>query len=433
MTIGDARNESPVAATDGHIAEDFIPLFDSAGNSVDERGTTNGKTNTRLLLIDDDTTFAHICKRYLRKDDKYSHTVITASTGMEALSICTIDRFDCMIVDYRLPDKAGTVLISELRDMLGHTMPPTIVLTAQEGQDVAAEAVRSGASDFLAKLDVTKASLCRSVDNALEKSFLRQSLTRRVKELESTNGLLLTRNAEIQRFYHTVSHEVKTPLTAIQEFVSIVHDGLAGPVEEQQKTILNYALQSCEQISSHFNDLLELSRFEAGKMTIKLTPSSIYDVFDHCIVSARPAAVAKGITLSIVDQPDLPRVMIQSNRIIQVLSNLLGNAIKFTDEGGSVTIFSELLDEGRQLRLSVTDTGCGISQSETRKVFERLYQVTPASDRQNDHGLGLGLSISSEIIGLHGSRIEVESELGVGSTFSFVLQTCEADAENLAA
>lgn len=399
-------------------------------NETADYPTPGSRVKTRILLIDDDEAYCFLCKRYLRADDSFQHTVISAGTMNEALAICAVDTFDCIVIDYRLPDMMGTEVIKLLREKLGDAMPLTIVFTADGGEEAAIEAVRSGANDFLAKRNVTQQSLCRAVKNTIEKGMLRKSLTSRVKQLEAANQLLIKRNDEIKRFYHTVSHEVKTPLTAIQEFVAIVADGLAGPIEEEQKTILSYALESCDQISTHFNDLLELSRFETGKMTIDLTPCSIQHVFDHCIVAATPAAVAKDITLQVNDQHLLPPIMMQSNRIIQVLSNLINNAIKFTEPGGSVTVGSELTDDGSQLRLSVRDTGCGIPEADTGKVFERLFQVNPANDQQNGHGMGLGLSIASEIVNLHGGSLEVESELGVGSVFSFYLQTAK-DEEQL--
>ncbi|MFK7861251.1 MAG: ATP-binding protein [Granulosicoccus sp.] len=395
----------------------------------DERGVQIA--NARILLVDDDDIYVHVCKRYLRSDKSTNHTAISAASIGQALVVATLDVFDCVIVDYCLPDGNGTDAINRLAEALGDKMPCTIILTGQASEMVAIEAVRSGASDFLTKPSLTKTALCRAVNNAIEKSRLRKLHLSRVKDLEIANGLLRKRNAEIQRFYHTVSHEVKTPLTAIQEFVSIVHDGLAGEVVEQQKTILNYALQSCDQIKSQFNDLLELSRFETGKMKVNLEPSSLYHVFDHCIVAAMPTAAAKQIELTIDDEPDLPMVMMQSNRIIQVLSNLIGNALKFTPEKGRVTVIASIIDDGARILLSVKDNGCGIPAEDIKHVFERLYQVTPASDIQDESGMGLGLSISEQIVRLHGSNIKVESTVGEGSEFSFTLNTCQVQGEQL--
>lgn len=386
--------------------------------------TQVARPETQILIIEDDQAYVFLCKRYLRKDEKFSHKVISAATAEDAIAACSVNKYDCIIVDYLLPGTLGTKVIRSISELLGDAMPPTIVFNADGGEAAAGDAVRSGATDFLAKRNVNQESLCRAVNNAVEKSHLRRSLTEQIQGLEKANELLVSRNNEIQRFYHTVSHEVKTPLTAIQEFVSIVHDGLAGEVQEEQRTILNYALQSCAQISSHFNDLLELSRFETGKMTVEMSSNNIYDVFHHCVVAATPAVVAKGISLEVTDEEGLPQVMIQSNRIIQVVSNLLSNAIKFTDAGGVVKLDCEVVKAGKSLCVSVSDSGCGIEQSDISKIFDRLYQVTPAVRQDAEQGMGLGLSIASQIISLHGSEIRVDSEVGKGTTFSFELETC---------
>ena len=389
--------------------------------------TDKPSDSSRVLILEDDDIFLHLCRRYLRSDPEVEHIVVSATTIKEALLSFKSDIFDCVVVDYCLPDGTGTDAIIKMRDLIDadKVMPCTIVMTGQEGEQAAIEALRSGASDFIYKGALTKSALCRTVNNGIEKSRLLRLNESRVQELEVANSLLRKRNDEIQRFYHTVSHEVKTPLTAIQEFVSIVHDGLAGEVQDEQKIILDYALQSCDQIKAHFDELLELSRFETGAMQVSLTSSNVYEVFNHCIVAATPNAIKKNIELHVDDQPDLPNVMMQSNRIIQVVSNLIGNALKFTPEHGRVTLSARLTTDGRRLRLSVADTGCGIPEEATKHVFDRLYQVTPASDRENESGMGLGLSIAAQIIELHGSEIELTSTVDVGSEFSFELNVAE--------
>jgi len=343
-----------------------------------------------ILLIDDDDVYLHLCKRYLRSDTTMRHKIVSVTTIMEALLAIRHEKFDCIVVDYCLSDGSGTEAIKQLRDIQQQKMPSSIVMTGQSGEQAAIDAMRSGANDFIYKGTLNKSSLCRAVNNAVEKTRLRELHLTRLQELEVANALLRKRNEEIQRFYHTVSHEVKTPLTAIQEFVSIVHDGLAGEVQEEQKAVLKYALQSCDQIKSQFDELLELSRFETGSMQVNLSPNNIHEVFDHCMAAATPGAVARNI--------------------------------------GSVVVGAHLVNDGKRLRLSVTDTGCGIPAKNIKHVFDRLYQVTPASDRENESGMGLGLSIAAQIVELHGSSINLESTVGEGSEFSFELETCQLEA-----
>ena len=339
--------------------------------------------STRVLILDDDDVFLHLCKQYLRSDTAVNYKIVSASSIQEALLAVQFDVFDCVLVDYRLPDGNGTDAIEKMREQVEQKMPCAVVMTGLSVDQAAVDALRSGASDFIYKGTLTKSALCRTVNNAVEKSRLRRLHESRLKELEVANSLLRKRNEEIQRFYHTVSHEVKTPLTAIQEFVSIVHDGLAGEVQVEQKTILNYALQSCDQIKSQFDELLELSRFETGAMQVTLQASSIYEVFDHCIVAATPKAIAKNINLHIDDVPSLPKVMMQSSRIIQLMSNLIGNAIKFTPEHGRVTVSARLTADGQRLRLSVMDTGCGIPEEDIKHVFDRCLLYTSPSPRDS--------------------------------------------------
>ncbi|MFK7890021.1 MAG: ATP-binding protein [Granulosicoccus sp.] len=396
--------------------------------STDLNQVKEGRQETRILLVDDDLSYAHLCKRYLRSDNQYSHIVISAASIAHATAMYRLDRFDCLLIDYNLPDGCGTDFVMDLKQQTGEgeIMPPAIVLTAENGKQPAVDALRTGVCDFMDKANTNKSALLRAVDNAIKIGRLEAANIVKMRELQAANILLVKRSDEIQRFYHTVSHEVKTPLTAILEFVAIVNDGLAGEVTEEQKTILGYALESCGQIANQFNDLLELARFETGKMSVKLAPCSIYEVFDHCVVAATPAAQDKGITVSISDKPDLPMVMMQRDRIIQVLANLINNAIKFTEEGGSVIVSAEVEDDAQRLRLCVSDTGVGIPPAALKKVFDRLYQVTPSSDAANGSGMGLGLSIASEIIALHGSRIELQSVVGQGSEFSFSLYTVDS-------
>ncbi|MBX2881718.1 MAG: hybrid sensor histidine kinase/response regulator [Granulosicoccus sp.] len=382
---------------------------------------TQDTENGRLLLIDDDPSFVHLCKRYLKSDEQFNLTVVSAASCGEALAFCNVDCFDCIVVDYHLPDGLGTDLLANLCRLLADRMPPAVVLTSAVDRDAPVKAMRNGACDFIYKSEFNRSSFRRTVKNAVRIGQLQRDNRNRLTELEAANDQLRSRSEEIQRFYQTVSHEVKTPLTAIREFVSIVHDGLAGEVLDEQKRLLRYALQGCDQIKNHFNDLLELSRFETGKINLHLAPDNIYEVFDHCLASASPLAIAKGIQLEIVDQPDLPLIMMQRDRVVQVLSNLINNAIKFTEPGGSVIVSADLSSDGSHLQLCVRDTGCGISPADVEHVFDRLFQVEVSENQVSESGLGLGLSIASEIVSLHGGKLVVNSREGQGSEFYFEL------------
>jgi PAS domain S-box-containing protein len=230
-------------------------------------------------------------------------------------------------------------------------------------------------------------------------------------------------NAEIQDFYHTLSHELKTPLTSAREFVSIVMDGLAGPLNATQLEYLGIAKESCDQLRRYINDLLDVIRLETGKMSIEFKALPLAALVERVVEILAPAAAGKGVSLSCDCQPDLPAVPIDKQRIQQVLTNLTTNAIKFTPAGGQIRLsLGQSTADPECLQVDVRDTGQGIPKDQLDMIFNRRYQANHnAQSVESRNGLGLGLYICQELVELHGGRIWVESEIGKGSAFSFVL------------
>ena len=234
---------------------------------------------------------------------------------------------------------------------------------------------------------------------------------------------LADRNTEIQLFYHTLSHELKTPLAAAREFICLVLDGLAGPLTETQREYLEIARDSCDQLRLYVNDLLDVTRLETGKLRLRRQPVALAALLEKVAELMRPEAARRQIQLSWSCEPDLPPARVDDQRIVQVLTNLVGNALKFTPLGGQVRLHAgRHPDQPRELRVSVSDTGPGIPPEHRERIFERLHQLDPpGADGAARAGLGLGLYICRELVKLHGGRIWVESEPGRGSNFLFTL------------
>src|SRR5207237_458775 len=157
-------------------------------------------------------------------------------------------------------------------------------------------------------------------------------------KLEQTNKDLLRKNEEIQNFYHTLSHELKTPLTSAREFISIVMDGLAGPLNATQMEYLTIAKESCNQLRACINDLLDATRLETGKMALDLRPASLTGLVLQVIASLSPRASQKQVCLQHEFQEDLSKIPVDEHRMKQVLTNLLNNAIKYTPAGGNILV-----------------------------------------------------------------------------------------------
>jgi CheY-like chemotaxis protein/two-component sensor histidine kinase len=198
-------------------------------------------------------------------------------------------------------------------------------------------------------------------------------------------------------------------------------DGLAGALNDAQKEYLRIALESCNQLRVCINDLLDATRLETGKLRIDLKPVSLGQLAQRVVTALRPAAAGKRIELKCDVAADLPGASLDENRITQVLTNLLNNALKFTDAGGRVTVRVGLsAGQTDAFEVSISDTGRGIPGEQLDRIFDRLYQIK-SGDAAAEQGVGLGLFICRELVRLHGGEITVESRVGAGSTFTFTL------------
>ncbi|MEX0801939.1 MAG: HAMP domain-containing sensor histidine kinase, partial [Candidatus Binatia bacterium] len=218
-----------------------------------------------------------------------------------------------------------------------------------------------------------------------------------------------------------VSHELRSPISAIYQFVTILLDGLAGDLSSEQQAYLNIVLRNVKQLRNMISDLLEATRADAGKLAFDprcvSLPAVISDVFETTL----PTASAKRVALAADVASNLPLVFADHARVKQVVTNLIENGIKFTPANGEITVRAQIYDPDPDfLCVSVADNGCGISPEGTQKIFDRLYQETRSIDR-NRQGLGLGLFICKELVNLHGGKVWVESDLGKGSRFYFTL------------
>jgi len=221
-------------------------------------------------------------------------------------------------------------------------------------------------------------------------------------------------------FLSHVSHELRSPLTAIKQFTSILLGGLAGDLNEEQEQYERIVLKNVHQLQAMIDDLLEVTRLETGKATIELSSVSAGFVAVDAVQTLTLTAAAKDVTVISELPMDLPPVYADATRLLQVLIILLDNAVKFTPAGGSVRIRGRLAEEPGLLLLEVSDTGSGIAPELRDKLFARLFQATEQS-KSSRKGLGLGLFICKELVTRQGGTIWVDSKPGIGSTFSITL------------
>ena len=218
-------------------------------------------------------------------------------------------------------------------------------------------------------------------------------------------------------FVANVSHEFRTPLTAIQGFAETL---IAGALDDPQNRgrFLNIILEHARRLARLTEDLLKLSQMDADRLEIEINPVKVSQLVESCYETARHRAAEKELLLTLAPglSQNLPDVAGDARRLQEVLQNLLDNAIQYTLPGGKIVLSAELKNDG--VVFTVSDTGIGIPTADQPRIFERFYRVDAARSREAG-GTGLGLAIAKHLIEVHGGRIWVESEVGVGSRFHF--------------
>ncbi len=371
-----------------------------------------------VLAVDDNEDDLTILRHYLTRMEGLRVQVRCAHTLAEVWDILESDSVDLAILDYRMGVHTGLDVFSEMQ--VRGVDVPAILVTDQGDEEVAVEAMHLGFSDYIPKTLLGIQCLRRAILNAVEKFRLRQSLAQHNDDLRSTLRKLKTRNEEIQNFYHSLSHELKTPLTAIREFLSIVLDRLQGPLTQDQEESLQTAKKACDHMTVCINDLLDATRLDTGKLTLKRRRQPVLDTLKSAIKECESASHESGIEVQLDCEADC-EAFFDESRILQVAVNLIGNALKFTGPEGHVKIRVRPSDKVPGfLEVSVEDNGRGIAEVDKEQIFDRLFQAS-SGDAAAQGGLGIGLNLCRELVDLHGGRIDVETEVGQGSTFTFTL------------
>jgi signal transduction histidine kinase/CheY-like chemotaxis protein len=246
---------------------------------------------------------------------------------------------------------------------------------------------------------------------------LEEKVSQRTSELQAANQELERANKLKSEFLANVSHELRTPLSAIIGFSQILLDGIDGPVNEEQHQDILQVNKSGQSLLALINQILDLSKIEAGKMDLTLERIELPALVTSVLESISPLAEEKGLRIETRFGPGLPAVEVDATRLKQILINLLSNAVKFT-ERGHIEIMAQ--PSGRMVRIAVKDTGIGISSESQRVIFDEFVQGDGSSTRRHG-GTGLGLSIVRRLVEMHGGAITVLSEPGLGSTFTFTV------------
>ena len=255
------------------------------------------------------------------------------------------------------------------------------------------------------------------VENRDELGALGANVNRMNDELRRLYTELEAASRHKSEFLANMSHELRTPLNAIIGFSQVLRDEMVGPVNEKQAEYLDDISSSGSHLLSLINDVLDLSKVEAGQIELEMHPFSLREALERGVVMVRERATEDGVRVAFDADPEVDVVDGDERRIKQVIFNLLSNAVKFTPSGGEIDVSATRVNG--EVRVSVADTGPGIAPEDRERIFEEFQQSETGVGHRE--GTGLGLALSKRFVELHGGRIWLESELGHGSTFTFAL------------
>jgi signal transduction histidine kinase len=240
------------------------------------------------------------------------------------------------------------------------------------------------------------------------------------QDLAATSRKLQVANQHKSEFLANMSHELRTPLNAIIGFSEMLSEGMLGELSDRQKDYVLDILASGRHLLALINDILDLSKVEAGRMELELNEFSVAEVLEYALGIVRAWSIRQGLTLYLDVDPDVGFIEADERKIKQVMFNLLSNALRFTPSGGSIEVMARRESEPDQVVIAVCDSGIGIAHEQQARIFDEFYQATGEPGRTRD-GTGLGLALAKKFVTLHGGELWVESEPGMGSTFFFTL------------
>ena len=235
----------------------------------------------------------------------------------------------------------------------------------------------------------------------------------------------------VSEFIDFVAHELKQPMTAMQGYAKMLTMGIGGELTETQQQFVQVIDSNVNRMGKLVGDLLEISRLEAGRTKLELAPVALRDVVNETLVNTRAEIEARHHTLEVAVPSDLPPVLADRERLVQILTNLVSNAYRYTPDGGTIRIVVDGQEYSKvppdHLQVSVSDTGIGLSPQELVRLEEKFFRAEHDLVQQQP-GTGLGVSITRNLVELHGGEFLIESEPGRGSTFSFTIPLARKEA-----
>ncbi|WP_158923269.1 hybrid sensor histidine kinase/response regulator [Acidisphaera sp. S103] len=390
----------------------------------------------RLLIVDDDAVDRRLYGKLLAQLGPDTCHVQQAADGAAGLATLRTEKFDCVLLDFRLPDMTGLEFLAAA--VVDGELPCAVVLiTGQGNEAIAVQAMKRGVRDYLVKDQVNATSLWRTMTQAVTQTELQQRLACSLRDLTAAN-LALEQEAAIRkaaeaemrtakeaaehanqaktRFVAMVTHELRTPLNGILGYAQLLR--IEPGLSPRQDAHVGAMMQAGRHLLEMIERVLDFASIESGRMELHPVEVSVRDLTEGCVAFISPMATKRALSLRVVNAHDAPRqIVTDPSRLRQVLLNLLGNAVKYTDAGSvELRLLTGAVPNG--LRIEVADTGRGIDEASRDRLFQDFERLEAATSVE---GTGLGLAIAARIIRLMGGTINHASNPGGGSLFWFEL------------
>lgn len=380
----------------------------------------------RVLVIDDELGIREGCRRALTP---HGFEVDVAENGPAGLRKLRESHFDILLLDAMLPGMSGMQVLEQVRQEFPDLI--CIIITGYATVELAVQAIRQGAHDFIAK-PFTAEMLLQVISRELERQRLIKE-ARRVQQLEEEARELARAKAELEkldavegRFMLTMVHILRAPVAVMQNYVQLIRKGYV-PAEEQPE-MLERIEQRAGELLTTLDDLLMLAYLKERVGAQDVETVSLADALESILPAMSERAAQRQIQLQ-VEVQERPAVRANPDHIKALWSHLLDNAIRYTPAGGQVRVTISTDTEQKQAVGAVSDTGIGIPVDEIPRIFEEFYRTEEAR-RMQEMGTGLGLAIVRQVVEMYGGTIEVQSEVGQGSTFRFRLPLAGPEGDN---
>ncbi len=373
-----------------------------------------------VLVVDDEEAMCRGAERALKRfrlslpemDSDVQFSVRSALDAAQAEKAMGEQMPDLLLLDHKLPDKTGLEILDELENQDGNVL--TIVVTAYASLETAVQATKRGAYDFLAKPFPPE-----ELRGAVQKAAKHLVLQRQARRLADEK-----RQVRFQ-FTSMLAHEMKSPIAAVEGYLHVIQQRARGDSVEQYDSMLNRSLDRIQSMKDMINDLLDLTAIESGQKKRDIEDVDIVDMAQKALDTFRPQAEEQGMTVEAQLPEKLP-MQADASEIDMILNNLMSNGLKYNRENGCVTL--RCSDEGERIKISVTDTGIGISEEDQEKLFQDFARIK--NDRTRGiSGTGLGLSTVKKLAALYDGDVHVTSVPDEGSTFTVELRRSDAEEE----